>query len=256
MGLHTIKLSKISTDPPAKLDKEKASLQTANWCQRIADFQYALYAEKKQSLLVILQGMDGSGKDGVVKNVFGKCTATGLAVSEFKKPTDEELAHDFLWRVHKVAPEKGSIRIFVRSHYEDVLIQRVHNLITPERAQKRMEAINHFEELLRFDNNTVIIKFYMHISHKQQKIELQQRIDDVTKQWKYNPADWEESKLWKKYMACYEDAINQSSIPWHIIPTDKRWYRDYLVAKIVYETMEKMNPILPTLKPDENRKAP
>jgi PPK2 family polyphosphate:nucleotide phosphotransferase len=241
-------LSKISTLPPNDLEKNAAAVYTEKWVSRIGELQYALYAEKKQALLVVLQGMDGSGKDSTIKNVFNGCSALGVRVYQFRKPTEIESAHDFLWRVHKVTPEKGIIQIFVRSHYEDVLVQRVHKWISEERAKKRIEAINAFEELLKFDNKTVVLKFYMHISREQQKIELQQRINDRMKQWKHDASDWEESKLWEKYMACYEDAINQSSIPWHIVPVDKRWYRDYVIAKITCESLENMDPKLPTFK--------
>ncbi len=240
-----IRLSKISTLPPDNLEKEKAVAETKNMVKKIGELQHALYAEKKQALLVVLQGMDGSGKDGAVNNVFAACSPSGVRVSTFKKPTDEEFAHDFLWRVHKVTPQKGMIQIFVRSHYEDVLIQRVHGWISEERALKRIAAINAFEELLEFDNNTKVVKFFLYLSREQQKLELQERIDDPKKRWKHNPADWKEAELWDKYMDCYEDAINRSSIPWHIAPVDRRWYRDYAIAGAVSKTLARMNPKLP-----------
>jgi len=240
-----IRLSKISTLPPDNLEKEKAVAETKNMVKQIGELQHVLYAEKKQALLVVLQGMDGSGKDGAVNNVFATCSPSGVRVSTFKKPTDEEFAHDFLWRVHKVTPQKGMIQIFVRSHYEDVLIQRVHGWISEERALKRIAAINAFEELLEFDNNTKVVKFFLYLSREQQKLELQERIDDPKKRWKHNPADWKEAELWDKYMDCYEDAINRSSIPWHIAPVDRRWYRDYAIAGAVSKTLARMNPKLP-----------
>lgn len=243
-----LKLSKISTLPPEDLNKEKTIEKTKKMAERIGELQHALYAEKKQALLVVLQGMDGSGKDGAVNNVFAACSPSGVRVFGFRKPTDEEYAHDFLWRVHRVTPQKGMIQVFVRSHYEDVLIQRVHKWITEEKALKRIAAINAFEELLEFDSNTKVEKFFLYISREQQKMELQERIDDPKKQWKHNPADWKEAELWDKYMHCYEDAINRSSIPWHIVPVDKRWYRDYMIAGAVCKTLEKMNPKLPDLK--------
>lgn len=247
MGTRII-LSKISTKPPKGIDEDKANAQTAEWTKRISTLQYALFAEKKQSLLVVLQGMDGSGKDGAVTNVFGRCSHMGVRVQEFRKPTEEEASHDFLWRVHKAAPGKGLIQIFVRSHYEAILIERVHHMISEEKCRNRISAINAFENLLQLDNDTTILKFYLHISHKQQKVKLQQRIDDPNKQWKHNPRDWDESKLWKKYMLCYEEAINQSIVPWHIVPVDKRWYRDYIISKTVCDTLEKMDPHLPSLR--------
>jgi polyphosphate kinase 2 (PPK2 family) len=162
-------------------------------------------------------------------------------VHSFKKPSDEQFAHDFLWRVHQNCPEKGMIQIFNRSHYEDILVQRVHGWIDEERVQKRMDAINAFEDLLQFDNNTLILKFYLHISYEQQEVELQQRLDEAEKYWKHNDGDWEQRKYWDKYMTCYEYAINNSTIPWHIIPVDSRWYRDYTMSKIVMDELENLN---------------
>lgn len=245
--MEKVELAAISTLPPKKIKEDDARRDTEKFVKRISALQHALYAEKKQALLVVLQGMDGSGKDSAVKNVFGSCSPIGVTTYSFKKPTDEEFAHDFLWRVHQVCPRKGMIQIFIRSHYEDILIQRVHKWIDEERVQKRMGAINHFEKLLQFDNNTVILKFYLHISHDHQRKELQERIDDPVKQWKHNPADWKESELWDEYMRCYQDALNESAIQWHIIPVDKRWYRDYLVSDTVCKTLEKMNPKFPVL---------
>jgi PPK2 family polyphosphate:nucleotide phosphotransferase len=246
--MRRIILSKISTLPPSDLTKEAANAITQKRIQRIGELQHLLYGEKKQSLLVVLQGMDGSGKDGGVKNVFGECSPSGIMVYAFKKPTDEELEHDFLWRVHKVTPKKGMIHIFVRSHYEDVLLPRVHKWISKEQTKNRIGAINAFEELLKSENGTAVLKFYLHVSRKEQKRQLQERIDNPAKQWKHNPADIKESEHWDDYMHCYEDAISQSTIPWHIVPVDRRWYRDYVMAKVVCDTLEKMKPKLPTFK--------
>ena len=246
--MNRIILSKISTLPPIDLTKETATARTQKWTQRIGELQHLLYAEKKQALLVVLQGMDGSGKDGGVKNVFEECSPSGIMVHGFKKPTVEELEYDFLWRVHKVTPKKGMINIFVRSHYEDVLVPRVHEWISRKRTRNRIEAINAFEELLGSENATIVLKFYLHISQKEQKRQLQERIDNPAKQWKHNPADFKEAEHWDDYMLAYEDVINESAIPWHIVPVDKRWYRDYLMARIVCETLEKMKPRLPTFK--------
>jgi PPK2 family polyphosphate:nucleotide phosphotransferase len=241
-------LSEIPTCPAKDVNKDETRSRTEKLVARIGELQCALFAEKKQALLIVLQGVDGSGKDSTVKNVFSSCSHVGVRVQEFKRPTEEESAHDFLWRVHKVAPRKGMIQIFVRSHYEAVLIERVHKMISEERAQMRIQAINAFEQLLQFDNNTAILKFYLHMSREKQRKELQERVDDPAKQWKYNPQDWKEAKLWKKYIGFYEDAINQSSIAWHVVPADKHWYRDYVVADAVCNALEKMNPKLPTLK--------
>lgn len=215
--------------------------------QRIGELQRMMYAEKKHSLLVIFQGMDAAGKDGATRKVFRECSPTGINAYSFKKPTEKEFGHDFLWRVHKEAPEKGYIQVFNRSHYEDILIQRVHKWIDEDRVKKRMDAINAFEELLVFDNNTTVMKFYMHISPDRQKEKLQERIDDPTKNWKHNDNDWKERELWDEYRRCYEDVINWSSIPWIIAPVDQRWYRDHFIAKKVLKKMESLNMKLPVL---------
>lgn len=238
-------LSTTPTGPTEKHDKKKIEKQTALLAQEIGEWQHLLYAEGKKGLLVVLQGVDASGKDGTVKNVFRLCNPTGIDVYGFKKPSEEEFAHDFLWRVHKVAPRKGNIMVFNRSHYEDILIQRVHGWISEEKVHKRMKAINAFEELLEFDNETKVLKIYLHISKEEQEKNLQERIDNPAKKWKHNENDWEERKHWDKYMACYEYAIRESSIPWHIIPADKPYYRNYLIAQLVLKTLKDMNPVLP-----------
>lgn len=248
-----IKLSEISTKAPKELNKKKIEAKTIDLVIKIGAWQHKLYAEGKQSLLVILQGMDASGKDGTVKTVFADCNPSGIDVVAFKKPTEEEFAHDFLWRIHQKAPRKGNIMIFNRSQYEDILIQRVHKWIDEKRAEKRMSAINAFEELLEFDNHTKVLKFYMHISPEKQQEKLQERVDDVTKNWKHKAADWDENDHWDEYMRCYEYAINQSSIPWFIAPADKRWYRNYFIAQKVLETLENMNPQLPLIDKTNDR---
>ena len=236
-----IKLSEISTKPPAEADEQKIKKLTDDLSERIGDLNEIMRAQRKHSLLVILQGMDGSGKDGAVKKVFKDCTHFNLSVYAFKKPTEIEFGHDFLWRVHQQVPSKGDIKIFNRSHYEDILVQRVHRWIDEERVEKRMAAINAFEELIVFDNNTTILKFYLHISEKEQKKQLQERIDEADKRWKHNDGDWKEREHWDEYMRCYEYAINQSNIPWTIVPVDERWYRDYIIAQKVCDAMEAMN---------------
>lgn len=243
-----IKLAKISTKAPEGLEKDSIKKEMKEICNRIAELQYIMMAQEKYSLLVVFQGMDSSGKDGATKNVFGKCGPAGVQVHSFKKPTEEEFAHDFLWRAHKRVPAKGHISVFNRSHYEDVLIQRVHKWINKEQVDKRIAAINAFEELLEFDNNTKVLKFYMHLSEERQEEKLQERIDLPRKQWKHNDGDWEERKHWNSYIKCYEDVINRSSIPWHIVPVDQRWYRNYAIAKIVLETLESFDLKFPALK--------
>ncbi len=243
-----ILLSQISTKPIEPLTKEKTAAKTSKWIKRIIELQMVLYAEKNQALLVILQGMDASGKDGAVRKVFSCCNPAWLQVHPFKKPNEEEAAHDFLWQAHKVCPAKGMIHIFVRSYYESVIADGVHKIISKQEAEERIDCINEFEKLLERHNNTRILKFYLHTSQKEQKKHLQERIDNPLKQWKHNPDDWKEANLWDKYMQWYEFAINHSTIPWHIIPVDVRPYRDYLIARIVCEKLEEMNPKLPRTK--------
>ncbi|HHB78801.1 MAG TPA: polyphosphate kinase [Saprospiraceae bacterium] len=240
-----INLSHIPTTPPDKLSRKDAEEATKDYAKTIGELHYRLLAQKKYNLLVIFQGMDASGKDGAVKNVFKECTHNGIRVYSFKKPTEEEFAHDFLWRVHKQVPQKGEIVIFNRSHYEDILIQWVHGWIDNKRRTMRMKAINNFESLLAQDNQTIILKFYLHLSKDEQKVQLTQRIDDPTKRWKHNDNDWKERAYWDKYMKAYEYALNHSQLPWHIIPVDKRWYRDYLVSKILAKTLEDLDLTLP-----------
>lgn len=243
-----IVLSKIPTTAPKGTDEKAIRKETKKIAKQISELQEVMLAEKKQSLLVVFQGMDSSGKDGATRSVFGQCTPNGVHAQSFKKPTEIEFAHDFLWRCHKLAPEKGHIQVFIRSHYEDVLIQRVHKWIKEDHVTKRINAINAWEELLQFDNNTTILKFYMHLSKRRQGEKLQERIDDPEKNWKHNPGDWEERKLWTKYMRAYEDVINRSSVPWIIAPVDQRWYRNYFIAKKVLETMQGFKMKLPGLK--------
>jgi PPK2 family polyphosphate:nucleotide phosphotransferase len=249
-----IKLSKIPTTPPKGTEKDDIKKATKKMAKEIAALQYKMLSEGKRSILIIFQGMDSSGKDGATKNVFSRCSPSGVSVTSFKKPTDEEFAHDFLWRVHQHAPAKGQIKIFNRSHYEDILVQKVHGWITPKQREMRMAAINSFENLLQFDNNTTVIKFYMHLSKDRQLEKLQERIDDSEKNWKHNDGDWEERELWNKYRSCYEYAINNSDIPWHIVPVDSRSYRDYCIAKIVLETLKKMKMVLPPIKSERFKK--
>jgi len=246
-----IKLSEISSDAPKGIDEEEAKDRLDEISEKIAELGEKMYAQKKHSLLVVFQGMDSSGKDGTTEKVFRNCSPAFCCAYSFKKPTPEEFGHDFLWRVHKHAPRKGNIKIFIRSHYEDILIQRVHNWIDENRVTQRINAINAFERLLQEDNHTTILKFYMHLSYERQGEKLQERIDEKDKNWKHNPGDWEERKKWDEYIHAYEDAINRSEIPWIIVPVDQRWYRNYFVAKKVLEAMEKMDLEWPKLAENE-----
>ncbi len=242
-----INLAEISTRAPKSKDKDDIKEETKELQNRIGDLQNMLYAERKHSLLVVLQGMDSSGKDSTTRTLFSKCSPAGVQVSAFKKPTEEEFAHDFLWRVHKVMPEKGMVKVFNRSHYEDILIQWVHGSIDDKKRDRRMASINSFEELLQDDANTTVVKFYMHISYDEQLKQLTERIEDPKKYWKHSDGDWEERILWDKYREAYEYAINKSSIPWTVLPCDQNWYRDYIAAKTVCEALENMKMTLPPL---------
>lgn len=243
-----INIKKLPTGPPKDADRKKLEDRTDDYCKEIGELHQKLIASGTHSVLVIFQGMDASGKDGAVKNVFKKCVHNNLTVTSFKKPTDEEFAHDFLWRVHKQCPGKGEIKIFNRSHYEDILIQRVHGWIKPKKVKQRMEAINAFEKLLTFDANTLVLKFFLHTSKDQQKIELQERLDDPEKNWKHNDGDWKEREHWDKYMKAYQDVLNWSEIPWTVTPVDERWYRNYIVAKTVAEAMRKLKLKYPIIE--------
>jgi len=244
-----IKLKDIDTRAPKDLDKEKTKQKTQEILEELDELQNLLYAEQKHSLLVILQGMDASGKDGVIRNVFGKLNPQGVAVRSFKAPTADELSHDFLWRVHQYAPAKGVIRIFNRSHYEDILVTRVHKWCDDETAKKRMNVINDFERLLHTHNHTKILKFYLHVSYEEQEKRLTERIQDPRKQWKYNEKDFEEAKLRDEYWKVYEDCFeNCNEIPWIIVPADQNWYKEYIIASTVFETLGNLKMKYPGLK--------
>ena len=244
-----IHLHKISTKAPKGLNKEKTKAKTAALINKLDELQNLLFAESKHAVLVVIQGMDASGKDGTVRAVFGKLNPQGVLVNSFKVPTAEELAHDFLWRIHKHTPAKGSIQVFNRSHYEDILITRVHKWCSDALALSRMKAINDFEELLTKHNDTHILKFYLHISPEEQQIRLKERIKDPKKRWKYNQNDFDESKLWKLYMKMYEDCFHHcNTVPWTIVPSDQNWYKEYIVADALYRLLKGLNMQYPGLK--------
>ncbi len=244
-----IDLSKISTCAPKGFNKEKTKDATKRLLEALDELQNLLYAEAKHSVLVVIQGMDGSGKDGAVRNVFGSLNPQGVLVQSFKAPTAEELSHDFLWRVHKHAPPKGVIQIFNRSHYEDILVARVHKWCSDALAKKRMKAINDFETLLQEHSNTHILKFYLHISPEEQQIRLQERIKDPSKQWKYNEKDFEEAKLWKEYVAAYENCFSNCNKPsWMITPADQNWYKEYVIATTLHKLLISLKMQYPGLK--------
>lgn len=235
------KLNDISPRAPKSFEKDETREETAKLVEQIHELQDVLYAQNKYSLLIVLQGMDASGKDGAVKKVFQGVNPQGCRVQSFKAPTEEELAHDFLWRIHQHTPRKGMIQIFNRSHYEDVLITRVHGWVDDRTALKRFEFINLFEECLE-SANTSILKFYLHISQEEQAERFKERMTDPKKRWKYNPKDVAEAALWEKYIKVYEDVFEHCgpNIPWIIVPSDQNWYKEYVIAKSIVRTLRKM----------------
>jgi PPK2 family polyphosphate:nucleotide phosphotransferase len=242
-------LKDVSTRAPKELDKKETKEKTQQLLLELDELQYLLYAESKHAVLVILQGMDASGKDGVIKNVFGHLNPQGVSVKSFKAPTAEELGYDFLWRIHRHVPIKGMIQLFNRSHYEDVLITRVHGWCDDKTAAKRFDAINDFEELLMEHNATEIFKFYLHISQEEQQERLKERTEDERKHWKYNKKDLAEAGYWNKYMQMYEDVFENCQVaPWTIVPADQNWYKEYCIAKTVVERLKELRMKYPQLK--------
>lgn len=252
--MEKIKLSELSTLPPSDFRKEEGENRTDGYITKLNDLQNVLFAQSKYSILIVLQGMDASGKDGVIKKVFSGINPMGCRVAAFKKPTDEEMKHEFLWRIHKQVPEKGMIQIFNRSHYEDVIIQRVHKWVDEKTIIRRYEHINHFESLLQ-ENDTIVLKFYLHVSQKEQMERLTERLSDPKKMWKYNPGDMDESKRWPEYMDAYERAFTNCSpdIPWTIVPADKNWYKEYLIAKVLVEALERLELKYPVLEKNASK---
>jgi len=228
-------------------DKQEALDRLAKNLDRLSVLQYLLYAEGKRSVLVVLQGIDAGGKDGTIRNVMSRMNPQGVQVTAFKVPEGAEKRHDYLWRVHNAVPARGEIGIFNRSHYEDVLVVRVHNLVPKEVWKRRYDEINNFEKMLA-DNDTTIIKFFLVISKDEQKRRFEERLQDKTKNWKFSPADIEERKYWDDYMAAFEDAIGKCSkpwAPWYVIPADRKWYRNLAVSEILVQTMERMKLAYP-----------
>ena len=245
------------SDLPTGMDKEKGdkSAGTEEFAalqDELAEWQAKLYAENKQKLLVVIQALDAAGKDGTVQDVFQHVHPQGLAITSFKVPSEVEMAHDYLWRVHQVVPAKRMIGIFNRSQYEDVLVVRVAQIVPESVWQARYEQINQFEKLLA-DNGMVILKFFLHISKDEQRKRLQERMTDPTKQWKFSAEDVAKHKQYDQYMAAYEDVLNRCTTPWapwYAIPTDHNWYRNLAVARVVVARLRAMNPTYP--KPAED----
>jgi len=218
---------------------EKALDKTLDKLRRL---QHLLYADRRFALLIVLQALDAGGKDGTIQHVMSGVNPQGCQVTSFKVPTPEERSHDFLWRVHKATPALGNIEIFNRSHYEDVLTVRVHKLVPEQVWHKRYGHINDFEKMLT-DQNVTILKFYLHISKDEQKRRLEARVTDPTRNWKFSPADIEERHHWNDYMEAYEDALRECSTdraPWYIVPANKKWFRNYVVAELVVHALDRM----------------
>lgn len=231
-------------------EKEKIKEQTAEDAVAIDTLQNILYAEGKRALLVVIQGIDGSGKDGTVRAVFNTCGPIGVVMTAYKAPNAEEIAHDYLWRIHKACPPRGMIGIFNRSHYEEVLVAKVKQFASADVIEQRYDQINAFEKHLT-ENGTRVLKFMLHLSKEEQAVRLQERVDDPTKRWKFNPADLDDRALWDQYTKAYEVALERCSTkhaPWHIIPADRNWVRNGAIARIVREALEDMKPAFPEPK--------
>lgn len=242
-----VRLDHTATRYEGPLDREHAHTLLAYQHQRMKDLQERLYAEGKQALLVVFQAMDAAGKDSTVRHVFNPLDAAGCHVTSFKAPSKQELAHDYLWRVHHHTPARGDIAVFNRSHYEELLIVRIKGWQPPDVWKRRFDHINCFEQMLA-DEGTRTIKFFLHISKDYQKQRLQRRLDRPEKRWKFNPEDLLERAHWADYQHAFEDVFEKCSTnhaPWHIIPAERRWARNLIVARIIADTMEAMNPTLP-----------
>ncbi len=235
------KLNSLSTCAPASFKKDQTNKHLLKLQDKLFSLQNLFYAQRKHSLLIVLQGMDTSGKDGVIRHVFSCINPQGCKVKSFKSPTEEEKAHDFLWRIFANLPEKGVIQIFNRSHYEDILFPAVHKLVDKKIIQERIHTINHFEEHLQ-NENTIILKFYLHISQKEQLKRLNERLTIPEKKWKYDAGDKTEAKKWKSYRAAYQRVIDKcdKASPWIIVPADEKWYRNYFVANTIVNTLENL----------------
>jgi len=244
----TVRLDRFDPGDTGKhLDEEQARAKLARDIERLTELQDVLYAEHRHAVLVVLQGMDTSGKDGTVKHVMRGVNPSGCEVVPFKVPTDEEASHDFLWRVHRATPRRGHITIFNRSHYEDVIVTRVHRTVPRGVLKRRYHQINAFEQILA-ENGTLILKFFLHISKAEQRRRLRERVEDPSKNWKFSEGDLRERALWKHYVAAYEKALSRCSTdvaPWYVIPADHKWYRNLAVASVLVDAIEGLRPQYP-----------
>jgi PPK2 family polyphosphate:nucleotide phosphotransferase len=252
----SVKLSKWNPNAtPGVRDKQEAAERLAANLKRMDELQYRLYSEGRRSLLLVFQGMDAAGKDGVIRKVATAFNPQGCRAWSFKVPTPEEAAHDFLWRIHKAAPAKGEVAIFNRSHYEDVLVVRVHDLVPKSVWSGRYEIINEFEQRLR-EHGTTILKFFLHIDRDEQMERIRERLDDPAKHWKFSEGDLNERTRWDDYQAAFEDLLGRCSTkhaPWFVIPANRKWYRDVAVSEIVAGAMAEMNPRTTEVKLDVKR---
>jgi len=243
-----IKLSEIDPDDTLGFkDKDKALAILEKNRQKLAELHTLLYAENRHSLLVVLQGLDACGKDGTVRHVMNGINPQGCTVTCFKAPSAEELDHDYLWRIYKAVPRRGEVGIFNRSHYEEVLVVRVHNLVPKEVWSERYRQINRFEQSLS-ENNVKILKFFLYISKDEQKKRLEERLADPSKNWKMSPTDLKEREYWKDYLKAYEDLLRECSTewaPWYVIPANRKWFRNLAVSEIIIETLESLDMKLP-----------
>jgi PPK2 family polyphosphate:nucleotide phosphotransferase len=234
-------LSIISTTPPSNMEKEVCKRELKSYQQKLFELQHKFYVDGRFGLLIILQGMDTSGKDGTIRHAMSRMNPTGINVKSFKKPTQEELEHDFLWRIYPHMPRKGMVQVFNRSYYEDILVPMVNGSLSEERLTHRATLIDQIEAHLTV-NNIHILKFFLHISHEIQKAKVEKRKHNPRKKWKYEKADEITAEKWSQNMNAYEWVVHRHcNIPWHIIPADKRWYRNYSVAKVITEHFEKLD---------------
>ena len=249
-----IKLKELDPKDHGKHESHQAALtETQKNLEKMVQLQDLLYAEKKHSLLIVLQGLDSAGKDGVIRHVFRGMNPQGCVVSGYKQPTEEELGHDFLWRAHPHAPRRGFVAIFNRSHYEDVLVVRVHQLRPEKVWARRYDLINDFERLLYVENNCTILKFFLHISPEEQLTRFKERLDDPSRHWKISEADYKEREYWNDYTEAYEDLLRKTSTkhaPWFIIPSDHKWFRDLAVSQIITNALESLDMKQPEPKVD------
>jgi PPK2 family polyphosphate:nucleotide phosphotransferase len=244
-----IRLKHLDPSSHGKHESHKAALpEIQEYLEKMEELQYRMYAENKHSLLIVLQGLDAAGKDGVVRHVLTGLNPSGCVSVNFKQPTAKELAHDFLWRVHPHVPAKGSVAIFNRSHYEDVLVARVHDLVPEKVWSKRYDQINDFEQLIATENNTTILKFFLHISKDEQLARFKKRLDDPARQWKISDSDYKERDYWGDYTKAFEDVLDKTSTEharWFIIPSNHKWFRDLAISQIIVRQMEDLDMQLP-----------